>query len=444
MEYRIKLIAFIVIGFLSHHTSVSAQNSLFTDSVLTLRNAIDMALVNNFDIRIARNNEDIADIQNNWGNAGRLPTVSGGAGYTYSSNNLRQKLTNGTEIIRNGASFQNENANISAQWRLYNGGRVLAAKDRLNELQKISSLQWRDQANQVVYQVITAYLNILRFEKQRETTMEIIQLFEERMKLAENRFTIGVAGKSDYLQAVADLNLQKSLIIQIENNLAISKNLLNNQLARDPSTPFKVSFQIAEVTLAPLPILAQGIDTLNPQLLINKSEAVVLAKQYKEINALRLPTVSLNAGANFNNSQNSAGFTLQNTTYGPNAGIQLAVPIFQGGVIKQQMRVNKVLQNTQVIGFQRIRNDLLSSLNNAYITYQNAKRQHELELGNLDVIRENNLIAMERFKKASITTVEFRQTQIDLVESQTRVINAVYLMKQAEADILVIMGKLVE
>jgi outer membrane protein TolC len=295
-----------------------------------------------------------------------------------------------------------------------------------------------------VYQVITAYLNILRFEKQRETTMEIIQLFEERMKLAENRFTIGVAGKSDYLQAVADLNVQKSLIIQIENNLAISKTLLNNQLARDPGTPFTVSFQIAEVTLAPLAILAQGIDTLNPQLLINKSEAVVLAKQYKEINALRLPTVSLNAGANFNNSQNSAGFTLQNTTYGPNAGIQLAVPIFQGGVIKQQMRVNKVLQNTQVIGFQRIRNDLLSSLNNAYVTYQNAKRQHELELGNLDVIRENNLIAMERFKKASITTVEFRQTQIDLVESQTRVINAVYLMKQAEADILVIMGKLVE
>ena len=444
MKYHIKIIGLIFICFIGQRTLVSAQNTLYTDTVLTLRNAIDMALENNFDIKIARNNEDIADIQNNWGNAGRLPTVSGGAGLNYSSNNLKQKLTNGTEIIRNGASFQNQNANVSAQWRLYNGGRVLAAKDRLNELEKISSLQWRDQANQVVYQVITAYLNILRFEKQRETTMEIIQLFEERMKLAENRFNIGVAGKSDYLQAVADLNVQKSLIIQIENNLAISKTLLNNQLARDPGTSFKVSFQIAEVTLAPLAILALGIDTLNPQLLINKSEAVVLANQYKEINALRLPTVALNAGANFNNSQNSAGFTLQNTTYGPNAGIQLAVPIFQGGVIKQQMRVNKVLQNTQAIGFKRIRNDLLSSLNNAYITYQNAKRQHELEIGNLDVIRENNQIAMERFKKASITTVEFRQTQIDLVESQTRVINAIYLMKQAEADILVIMGKLVE
>lgn len=51
---------------------------------------------------------------------------------------------------------------------------------------------------------------------------------------------------------------------------------------------------------------------------------------------------------------------------------------------------------------------------------------------------------MERFKKASITTVEFRQTQLDLVESQTRSINAQYQMKQAEADVMLIVGKFVE
>ena len=411
---------------------------------LTLNEAINIALQNNFNLKIARNNENIAELENNWGNAGRLPVVNAGAGYTYSSNNLRQKLVNGTNIERNGASFQNENANINAQWRLYNGGRVLAAKDRLEEQEKISNLQFRQQANQVVFEVITAYLNILRFEKQRETTLEAIKLFEERMVLAENRFNIGVAPKSDYLQAVADLNAQKSLIINIENSLAISKAELNNRLARNPEEKFTVEFQLSEVELEPLELLASSIDTLNPDLLINRSQSVVLMKQYKEINALRLPTVTLSTGANLSNSQNSAGFTLQNTTFGPNAGVSLAIPIFQGGVIKQQMRVNKVMQNTQDIGFSLIRNDLLTSLSNAYATYKNAKRTNELELSNLEVIKENNGIAMERFKKASITTVEFRQTQLDLIESQTRVINSVYLMKQAEADILLIMGKLVE
>lgn len=435
-----KLIIIFLFFFIS--TGVQAQNN--TDSTLSLREAINLALEKNFDLKIARNNEEIALIENNWGNAGRYPTVTAGGGYSFSSNNLNQKLTNGTVIKRNGATFQNENANITAQWRIYGGGRVLAAKDRLEETQKISNLQFRLQANQVVYEVITAYLNVLRFEKQRETTLEAIKLFEERMVLAENRFNIGVAGKSDYLQAVADFNAQKSLVISIENNLSISKALLNERLARNPEEPFKVDFQLSDTQLEPLPVLAASINTLNPELLINRSQSVVLAKQYKEINALRLPSVNLNTGANLNNSQNSAGFTLQNTTYGPNAGVSLAIPIFQGGVIKQQLRVNKVLQNSQMISYDLQRNSLLTSLSNAYSTYKNAKRVYELELSNLEVIKENNSIAMERFKKASITTVEFRQTQLDLIESQTRVINSVYLMKQAEADILVIMGKLVE
>jgi outer membrane protein TolC len=424
------------------YTELTAQNNI--DSTLSLREAINLALERNFDLKIARNNEEIAVIENNWGNAGRLPTVSGGGGYSISSNNLNQKLTNGTVITRNGATFQNENANITAQWRVYGGGRVLAAKDRLEEIEKISSLQFRQQANQVVYEVITAYLNVLRFEKQRETILEAIKLFEERMVLAENRFNIGVAGKSDYLQAVADFNTQKSLVISIENNLSISKALLNERLARNPEEPFKVDFQLSDTKLDPLPVLYAAIDTLNPDLLINRSQSVVLAKQFKEINALRLPTVNLNTGANLNNSKNSAGFTLQNTTYGPNAGVTVAIPIFQGGVIKQQLRVNKVLQNSQMVSYDLQKNSLLTSLSNAYTTYRNAQRTYELELSTIEVIRENNVIAMERFKKASITTVEFRQTQVDLIESQTRVINSVYLMKQAEADILVIMGKLVE
>lgn len=442
MKFTIKCTVFLALLLMAMPFWAAAQQQ--NAAVLSLKQAIDLALENNFEIKIARNNEDIAQIQNNWGNAGRLPTVNGSAGYSYSSNNLRQKLTNGTEISRDGASFQSENASVSAQWRIYNGGRVLAAKNRLEEQEKISRLFFRQQANQVVYEVITAYLNILRFEKQKETTLEAIRLFEERMVLAENRFNIGVAAKSDYLQAVADLNAQKGLVIQIENNLAISKALLNDRLSRNPEENFNVSFDMADVTIPPMANLTVEIDTLNPELLINKSQSMVLMQQYKEINALRLPTLNLNAGANLNNSNNSAGFTLQNTTYGPNAGVSIAVPIFQGGVIKQQLKVNKVLQQTQSINYSAIKNSLLTSLSNAYSTLKNARRTNELELSNLEVIRENNQIAMERFKKASITTVEFRQTQLDLIESQTRVINSVYLMRQAEADILLIMGRLVE
>jgi outer membrane protein TolC len=49
----------------------------------------------------------------------------------------------------------------------------------------------------------------------------------------------------------------------------------------------------------------------------------------------------------------------------------------------------------------------------------------------MEVVKENNFIAMERFRKGSITTVELRQTQLNYIETQTRLINAMYQMKQA-------------
>lgn len=412
--------------------------------LLTLEAAINIALTNNFDIQIAKNDAAIADIQNNWGNAGRLPTVTLNAGYNYNNTNLRQKLANGNEINTNGAAFQSENGSVLAQWRIYNGGRVLAAKKRLEESVQIGRLQQRQQANLVVYNVITAYINILRLEKQLDATLESITLFEERMKLAENRFNIGVAGKSDFLQASADLNLQKNLVIQIENNIAQSKTFLNNQLSRLPESAFEISDTLAEAVLPPKDGLLMAIDTLSPELLINKSQQLVLVQQQKEINAQRLPVLTLNTGGNLNNSVNSAGFFLRNFTYGPNAGLQLSFPLFQGGIVKQQLKTNEVLQKSQEIGYKALKNNLLTALSNAYLNYENGKKQYELELNNLEVIKENNVIAMERFKKASITTVEFRQTQLDFVESQNRMINALYQMKQAEADALLILGKLVE
>jgi outer membrane protein len=419
--------------------SATAQN------VLTLNDAIQQALSKNFDLQIARNDEDVATLLNNWGNAGRLPTVSAAAGYNFSNNNLDQRLSNGTNIKRNGASFQSENASVVAQWRVFNGFRVVAAKSRLDEQQKIANLNVRQQANVLVYNVISSYINLLRFQAQQKANQETLLLFEERMKLAENRFNIGVAGKSDYLQAAADYNAAKTNIMTIENNIEQEKVRLNNILSRNPSEAFTTSdASMTDVSFDDRDKILAAIDTLNPSMLMARSQLAVLYQQQREINANRLPTVTLNAGAGLNNSVNSAGFTLRNTTYGPNAGIQLAIPIFQGGVVKQNLKVNAVQQKSQQVQIESLRNDLMTALAAAYNNYNNAKKLYDLELQTLEVVKENNVIAMERFRKASITSVELRQTQINLIESQTRMINAQYQMKQAEADVLLVMGKLVE
>ena len=81
---------------------------------------------------------------------------------------------------------------------------------------------------------------------------------------------------------------------------------------------------------------------------------------------------------------------------------------------------------TQKIQTENIRNDLHTTLTNAYNEYDNAKRQYELQHQSFELIKENNNIAMERFRKATITLVDLRQAQISLVTIQTNIINYKY------------------
>jgi outer membrane protein len=418
--------------------------ALLAQPQLTLNEAIALAIQQNFDLKLAKNDADIAVLQNNWGNAGRLPTVNGAMGYNFSSNNLDQRLANGTIIKRNGASFQSENVSVGAQWRVFNGMRVVATKNRLDALERMGATGVKAQANQVVYNVVTAYLNVLRFEAQKLANDQTMLLVEERMKLAENRFKIGTAGKSDYLQALVDYNQAKNAGIAAENAIAQSKTAVNNLLSRPPDEAFLTNDTVSIVEMPNRAGVLAALDTLNPSLLMAREQLVVLAQQAREINAQRLPTLTINAGAGLNNSQNSAGFTLRNTTYGPNAGVGLAIPIYQGGVVKQQMKVNQIQQKSQQIQIRNIKNDLQSALVNAYNSFDFAKAQLELEEQNLISVKENSNIAMERFRKGSITTVELRQAQFNLIESETRKISALYQMKQSEADVLLLLGKLVD
>ena len=106
---------------------------------LTVDEAIRIAVEKNFDVEIVKNEQEIGIINNNWGTAGALPNVSVNSTLGIASNNLEQRLTNGTVIKRNGAILRNQNAGLAVSWRIFDGMRMFASKRRLEELEKIEN-----------------------------------------------------------------------------------------------------------------------------------------------------------------------------------------------------------------------------------------------------------------------------------------------------------------
>ena len=184
-------------------------------SKMSVDDAIRIAVEKNFDVEIVKNEQQIGAINNNWGTAGLWPNISLNSTLSIASNNLEQKFFDGREINRNGAILRNINAGFAVSWRIFDGMRMFASKRRLEELEKMGELSFRSQVNTTVFNVIASYYEIVSLNQQRKALQATIKFFEERKLIAESRFTIGTAPKTDFLQADFVLNQQKGSLLPI-------------------------------------------------------------------------------------------------------------------------------------------------------------------------------------------------------------------------------------
>lgn len=410
------------------------------DSTLTIQDAISMAIEHNFNVRIDRNQQEIAEINNSWAMAGALPQVSATASKSFGSNNLKQKLNNGTVTEKKGSTTEGLAAGIAVNWRVFDGFRMFATKQKLEELQRIGEYGFRKTLNETVYDVITQYYRIVTLNEQLDATHEQITLFEDRLNLSKIKYDIGTGARYEMLEAEVDLNEQKSNLIQIQNSINLAKSSLSALLGQRPDTTFHIADTILVMPLPPLAETLDKIELQNPDMQMANAGLNVLHQTKKEINAAILPSVTLNGFYNFNRSSNSAGFNLFNQTYGPSGNIGLSVPLFNGGTTRKQLQVADVNIRNQQISIEKMKNDLKEAVHNAYINYQSALKTIELETNNLKLASENILIATERYRMLNITSVELRQIQLSYNSTQFRLFNALYQAKTAEAMIALLTG----
>ena len=96
MQHLYKIVFLFIIGF-----SAQAQD------LLTLEDAVKIALENNYDIKIAKNNSKIDATNNNLANAGMLPSLN--ANFTNNNSQLDTKQTQGDGTVRELDGAKNKN-----------------------------------------------------------------------------------------------------------------------------------------------------------------------------------------------------------------------------------------------------------------------------------------------------------------------------------------------
>jgi outer membrane protein len=241
-NFKIIFITFILsITF----TSMKAQE------LLTPENAVALAISKNFDIMLAKNEADIAKINNNKATAGMLPIINVTAGDVFNLNNINQKFTTGQEVQRNWVPINSFNAALNIDWTIFDGMRMFAAKDRLAALQSLGEIQLKNQIQNTVAQVLSAYYGVVRQKQQIKALNISAELSDERVKLSQKKLDVGYSDKTPLLQAKVDYSAQQVNILQQETILQQSKAALNQLIGRDAAAEFDVIDTI-EVNYVPI------------------------------------------------------------------------------------------------------------------------------------------------------------------------------------------------
>jgi len=420
---RIVFIALLVTGM----TKAGAQ-------ILTLEEAINIALKNSLDIEIARNNVTASEINNHISIAGGLPDIGGSITNNQSLTNLNQQLSNGTTTKRNGNSNNALNAGLEVNYVVFNGFRVRAARSRLAALERLSQEQVGVQIQNIISDVMVNYYDIVRQHGYIRTIQQSLEVTQQRLRLVEARQSVGLANNADTYQAQLDLNAAQQELQSQQLVLTQSKSDLMTLLTQRPDSSFVISDTIIVDSLVNFATVDENIKN-NPELLAAQQQIVVNEFLAKEIGALRYPAVGVNAGYNYARSQNAAGFTLLNQSQGPYVGLSLNVPIFNGGLYRRQQRVAEIDTRSATVTREILYNNLLNSAVKSWQAYKN-------NLQRLQVERENNRVAaallnltQQRYELSAATIVEVREAQRSFVEAGYRLINLAYAAKVAEIEL---------
>lgn len=448
-----RLLFTVLLLFAGFYSKIEAQDSLLSKDA-----AVQLALERNFGIQVARNQVDIAANNKSVLNSGYLPTLTGNAGANYG------RLESNTEFpgqfLDNGdprpdadiskAESQRYNAGVTLNYTLFDGlGRYYNYK-QLKEEYHLSELQARETIENTILELFSVYFEIARLTENRKVLEEALQISRERIKRAEYAFEFGQNTKLDILNAQVDVTNDSINLLNTRQQLENTKRDLNVLLDQQLDTHYKVDTIIQFIPKIQLDEYVSEAMEHNVAILQTERNLAINEYDIKVNRSGYLPTVGLTGSYGWNLNQSAPSAFLSGTvfpgtntnSYSLGLGASLTWNLFDGGGTTVRVKNAKIAYENQQLLRKQIALEVDRDIRNALAIYENRLTIFRIQEQNVITNQNNFERSREQFQLGRITSIEFRQAQINLLNAQTNKSLAKYDAKLAELQLLQLTGQL--
>jgi outer membrane protein TolC len=412
--------------------------------LLTAEEAVKLALEHNYDIKIANNDVKVSENNSNILNTDFLPSITGNAGASLDVQNTEGQLVNGESRIAEGAETRRYNASLNLNYTLFDSlGRRYNYKT-LKEQYQLSELEARETIEVTILQLFSVYYSVAQLSENTLALEETIKISQDRLERAGFQFDYGQSTKLDVLNARVDINNDSINFINTSQQLKNTKRDLNVILGNHVSEAFEVNTNLSFLNELRKPSLLEKVKANNVTLLQIEKNIAINEYQVKASKSRFLPTVGIVGSYGWNEVSNNSplAFVLQNTNVGFSGGLNLSWNLFDGGSTITQVKNAKINLETQKLQKEQVIMDIERNFNNAWDDYQNKLLIFRVQEANILTAQNNFERTEEKFKIGQATSIEFRQAQLNLLNSELSRNQAKYEAKLAELTVLQISGEL--
>ena len=412
----------------------------FAQDVLGIKDAVNIAMKDNHDIKIAKNNVKIAENNASVMNSGYLPTLSSNGSVSKKKEDTFVDLGGGATREVDGAKTDAYSYGISLNYRLFDGLGRYYNYQKFQSSYSLTELQARAVIENTLMKLIVSYYDVAKLSSKIENQKRTIEISNERMTRTESQFAYGQATKLDLLRAEVDKNNDSINYMNTYRELQIAKRDFNVVLARDVRTDFKADTvvlfgqDILEDTMMNL-ALEQNVDYL-----IAMQNVGIAELDKKSRRSGYMPKVDLNGGYSGNSVKSTGGAFLANEAQGYNGGLSLSWNIFDGGRTHVQVQNAKIAEENAQEQVYNQENNLMREVSNAYVNYQNLLFIMQAELKNMQTNKLNFSYSKDKFDLGQINSIDYRKAQVDLEGSINRYNDAKYSAKVAELQLMKLAG----
>ena len=405
--------------------------------VITLQDAISMALERNLDVQLSREEIDFARNRQNEARTGFLPTLKAEYGY---------RRPSGTSAVIAGIDVRNQDQNQyhftgTIEQPIFTGFATLSTYELARLGLNSAKIQLERARLDIVLSVKETYIGIIQAEKIREVAEQSVRQLQENLKVAENFYRVGLSPKIDVLDAETRLGDAELQLIRAANDVAVRKANLNTVLRQPVDTtvevedilttaPYKKSYEASQETAL----------KYRPEVLDAETQVASAEQQITFAKSGYYPNVTFRA--NLFRQGDTPGVDGSDFSQREiwDVGAVATWTLFEWGktgyaVFQQEARLRQAKETLE-----KVKDTVRLDVKSEYLTLGASYEAIGVARKAVISAEENFRISTERYKEQVATSTEVLDAQTRLTQAKSNYTNAIAIFNVEVARLIRAMG----